>query len=36
MNREGPTFVRVGKQRIMYALADLRAFMTARRVEPLP
>jgi len=35
MDREGPAFVRVGKQRVMYALADLRAFMAANRVEPL-
>jgi hypothetical protein len=35
MHREGPTFIRVGKQRIMYALADLRAFMSANRIEAL-
>jgi hypothetical protein len=36
MDREGPTFCRVGKQRVMYSLADLRAFMTSCRVEALP
>lgn len=35
IDREGPTFIRVGKSRVMYALADLRAFMTANRVEAL-
>lgn len=35
MHREGPTFIRVGKQRVMYALSDLRAFMDASRVQPL-
>lgn len=34
MERQGPAFVRIGK-RVMYALADLRAFMQANRVEPL-
>ena len=35
MHREGPAFIRVGKQRVMYALSDLRDFMTASRVAPL-
>lgn len=35
MERSGPAFVRVGKQRVMYAVKDLRAFMDANRVEPL-
>lgn len=35
MDREGPAFIKIG-QRVMYALADLRAFMTSCRVEALP
>lgn len=35
MHREGPAFIRVGKQRVMYSLADLRAFMEANRVKAL-
>lgn len=35
MERQGPTFIRVGKNRVMYALADLRAYMEANRVKAL-
>lgn len=31
---EGPTYVKVGK-RVMYALADLREWMEARKKKPL-
>lgn len=34
MERSGPAFHRVGR-RVTYAIADLRAFMAARRVAPL-
>lgn len=35
MDREGPAFIRVGKQRVMYSVEDLRAFMTSLKVRPL-
>ena len=34
MNAEGPAYHRVGR-RVLYSLADLRAFMADRRREPL-
>lgn len=35
MDRQGPAFIKVGKQRVMYSVEDLRAFMTSLRVRPL-
>lgn len=35
MDRQGPAFIKVGKQRVMYSVEDLRAFMTSLKVRPL-
>ena len=35
MDRHGPAFIKVGKQRVMYSVEDLRAFMTSLKVRPL-
>lgn len=35
MDRQGPAFIRVGKQRIMYGVEDLRGFMESLKVRPL-
>lgn len=35
MDRQGPAYIKVGKQRVMYSVEDLRSFMTSLKVRPL-
>lgn len=35
MDRQGPAYIKVGKQRVMYSVEDLRAFMDSLKVRPL-